>query len=205
MTLIVDMLNELIKGKTAVQQRITVFERVRNIPYRLIPALYSLDLAPHGILLANAGSCTPKHFLLGQWFKLLKYDIKYVTYIYDWTDSDPQFPSKLGALAESYPEEYHLALKVLIEEQWTLVDATWDPFLQHFGFAVNLKWDGFSDTRNAVNQIDSIEHDGPESRVKYACMKRENRSDDEKMTVDRFTICFNQWLDACRYINHLKD
>lgn len=205
MTLIGDILTDITKGKSAVDQRIAVFERVRNIPYRLIPALYSLDRAPHSVLLANAGSCTPKHFLLGQWLGLLRYNTKYVTYTYHWNEPDLQFSPELRTLAEAYPEEYHLALKVLIEGQWTLVDATWDPFLQHLGFAVNLRWDGRSDTLNAVHPIDIIEHDGPEACAKYASMQREDRSDEEKRVVDRFTLCFNQWLDACRYDSCWKD
>ncbi|MFO8132395.1 MAG: hypothetical protein R6U10_00430 [Thermoplasmatota archaeon] len=198
MSLAVSVLQEIIEGKPPVEQRIAVFERVRDIPYRLIPALYDPAIAPAGILQANAGSCTPKHFLLGGWLERLGYPVRYVTSVFDWNSPALAFSEELRRLAGRYPDEYHLCLEVSIEDSWRLVDATWDPGLHHLGFNVNETWDGVSDTDNAVEPLDTIVHASPGERDRYAAGHRHARSAEENAVVERFTMMFNRWLDAAR-------
>ncbi|MGC9555080.1 MAG: hypothetical protein ACP5EK_07185 [Thermoplasmatota archaeon] len=198
MTIVAGVLEDQIKGKTAVQQRIAVFERVRDIPYRLIPALYSPSVAARGTLLAHAGSCTPKHFLLGHWLESMGYQVRYVTFPFHWNAPELQFPPPLRSLARAYPPEYHLALHLLIEGRWTLVDATWDPPLKALGFNVNQRWDGVSDTANAVHPLGEVIHTSPQERDAYAGDLRAQRSPAKRAIADRFTMAFNQWLDEHR-------
>lgn len=198
MSLVEALLREITAGKQPVEQRIAIFEHVRDIPYRLIPALYDPAVAPDGILQANAGSCTPKHFLLGRWFELLGYEVRYLTSVFDWNDPALAFPGELRHLAERYPDEYHLCLELYIDGGWRLVDATWDPGLQHLGFQVNETWDGRSDTANAVEPLDTLVHASSERRDRYVSRHRTARSDGEKAVVQRFTMVFNRWLDERR-------
>ncbi len=199
MSLMESVLHDITGGTSPVAQRIAVFERVRDIPYRLIPALYDPAAAAEGILQANAGSCTPKHFLLGRWFELLGYKVRYLTSVFDWDSPALAFPDELRRLAERYPDEYHLCLQVSIDGQWRLVDATWDLGLRHLGFQVNEPWDGVSDTANAVEPLDTVVHATPKERDRYASRHRTARSDGEKAVVERFTMMFNRWLDDQRH------
>lgn len=198
MSLVESVLHEVTNGKSPIEQRIAVFEHVRDIPYRLVPTLYDPAVAAEGILLANAGSCTPKHFLLGRWLELLGYDVRYLTSVFDWNVPELAFPDGLRRLAERYPDEYHLCLEVDIDGQWRLVDATWDPRLRHLGFQVNDAWDGCSDTENAVIPLETIVHATPGERDRYATGQRRARSDAEQAVVQRFTMQFNRWLDGAR-------
>ncbi len=198
MSLTASVLADITAGKSRVEQRVAVYERVRDIPYRLIPALYDPAVAARDILMANAGSCTPKHFLLGRWLELLGYDVRYITSVFDWNVPEMTFPDGLRQLAERYPDEYHLCLQVSITGRWTLVDATWDQGLRHLGFNVNESWDGVSDTANAVVPLDTVVHASPGERDRYAGERRRARSDGERETVERFTMLFNRWLDEAR-------
>jgi len=198
MSLAASVLADITAGKSRVEQRVAVYERVRGIPYRLIPALYDPAVAARGILMANAGSCTPKHFLLGRWLELLGYRVRYVTSVFDWNSPTLAFPDGLRRLAGRYPDEYHLCLQVSIGGEWRLVDATWDPGLRHLGFNVNESWDGVSDTANAVVPLDTVVHASPGERDRYASERRRARSAEEKAIVERFTMQFNRWLDECR-------
>lgn len=199
MSLVESVLSDITAGKSRIEQRVAIFERVRDVPYRLIPALYDPSLAMDAVLQANAGSCTPKHFLLGRWLEMLGYDVRYVTSVFDWNVPELVFPDELRRLAKRYPDEYHLCLQLHIEGEWRLVDATWDSGLQHLGFNVNETWDGRSDTANAVEPLDTIMHGSPEQRDRYAGERRRARSDVEKATVERFTMQFNRWLDDQRH------
>lgn len=198
MSLVASLFEEVTTGKQPVEQRIAIFERVRDIPYRLIPTLYDPAVAPVGVLQANAGSCTPKHFLLGVWFERLGYPVRYVTSVFDWNAPGLAFPDELRRLAERYPDEYHLCLEVSIEGEWRLIDATWDPGLRHLGFNVNQSWDGIADTENAVEPLEIIVHASREERDRYASERRHARSTEELAVVEHFTMQFNRWLDVHR-------
>ena len=64
--------NEWTAGLGPKEARIAAFNRVRDIPYAIIPELRSPEAGPSGILEKNCGSCQPKHWLLAILFKKLK-------------------------------------------------------------------------------------------------------------------------------------
>jgi len=96
------------------------------------------------------------------------------------------------------PTGTHLACKAYIEGKWILIDATWDVSLKRAGFPVNEKWDGISDTKNAVKPIIEIIHDSIDDRVRYAAQHRSLWTDAEIQAYERFPSLFNAWLDSLR-------
>ena len=54
-----------VQGKDATQARVSIFEKVRDIPHAVIPELCDAERYVD-ILKLGRGSCTPKHFLLGK-------------------------------------------------------------------------------------------------------------------------------------------
>jgi len=144
-----EKLQEWAGGKDPVSARIAVFEHVRDIPYAIVPEL--IDAKRYiDIVKINRGSCTPKHFLLGEMFQRLGLLVLFAVYPFYWgerADILENYPAKLRRMAESRPTGHHLAAKVEIEGRFVLVDATLDMPLARLGLPVNRNWDGFSDTR----------------------------------------------------------
>jgi hypothetical protein len=140
--------HEWADGIDPVQARITIFEKIRDIPYAIVPELIDSERYIN-ILKFGRGSCTPKHFLLGEMFQRLGMAVLFSVYSFRWgnrTDILDNYPAKLRQMAESQPMGHHLACKVEINDRMVLVDATLDSPLVKLGLPVNMKWDGFSDT-----------------------------------------------------------
>jgi len=125
--------------------RIHIFEKVRDIPYAVIPSLVSHDRFAETISI-NQGSCTPKHFLLCHMFQRLGLMVLYAVYPFRWEDLDIDYPSSLKRMAHSLPMGHHLACRVELCGRLALVDATVDLSLKGLGLPVTEQWDGLSDT-----------------------------------------------------------
>lgn len=133
------------KGKGLLAARVSIYERIRDIPYAIVPELIDSERYPE-ILAMGRGSCTPKHFLLCDMYQELGMSVLFAGYPFRWDEVDVDYPAKLRRLAESMPMSYHVACKVEIEGSLVLVDATLDPALEKLGLPVNKQWDGVSDT-----------------------------------------------------------
>lgn len=131
-------------GKTDIEARINIFEKVRDIPYAIVPELISAENYLE-ILRINKGSCTPKHLLLAYLYERLGLTVLLAVYPFRWADVEIDFPPQLKKQADSLPDDHHLACKVEIEGKLVLVDATVDLALEKVGLPVNREWDGRSD------------------------------------------------------------
>lgn len=179
--------------------RIAVFNKIRDIPYMIIPELRSPDAGPSGILEKNCGSCQPKHWLAALYFKKLGIPVKYATYPFYWHAGNIiKYPSELKAMMKTLPVTNHLAIKANINTEWVLVDATYDLPLGKVGFPINRSWDGVSPTRNAVHPLKEILHDTVEERVAYDALTRESYTETEKTALAEFVPKLNAWFESLR-------
>ncbi len=137
---------EWVRGKSAIEARVSVYERIRDIPYAVIPELNNPERYAE-ILTLKKGSCIPKHFLLCAMFHRLGLDVLYAVYPFRWDEVEIDYPPSLRRLAKALPPTHHLACKVDIDGNLVLVDATLDPALARLGLPVNKQWDGRSDTQ----------------------------------------------------------
>ncbi len=149
MGLIERRFQEWTQGKSIVEARTSIYQKIRDIPYAVIPEL--VDAARYAeILKLQRGSCTPKHFLLGNMFQRLGMLVLYAVYPYRWDEGWDEiafdYPSHLRKMAEEMPISHHLACRVDIDGELILVDATLDLALEGIGMTVNKEWDGISDT-----------------------------------------------------------
>ena len=139
-----EQFNEWVKGRSAEEARINIYDRIRDIPYAVIPEI--IDSARYvEILRLKRGSCTPKHFLLRAMYEKLGMFVLYAVYPFRWDELDIVYPPRLKKLAQRMPLSHHLACKVDIDGELVLVDATVDPALEKLGLPVNKNWDGTSD------------------------------------------------------------
>ena len=150
LSVVENIFNELTEGKDDLQARISIFERIRDIPYAIVPRLISAENYLE-ILKIGKGSCTPKHLLLADLYKRLRLTILLAVYPFRWADVDIELPPRLEKQADSLPNDHHLACKVEIEGRLVLIDATVDLPLQILGLPVNTGWDGKADMFMPIN------------------------------------------------------
>lgn len=183
--------NRWAQGKTAKDARVAIYERIRDIPYAVIPELN--DAARYvEILRLGKGSCTPKHMLLGDIYQRLGLLVLYAIYPFRWDEFEIDYPPKLRKLAKAMPVSFHLALKVDIEGKLVLVDATVDRALEGLGLPVNKEWDGTSDTLLPIKPV------GEEQL--YHPLEARNMG----RVVDESSLTFyrelNSWLEEVRKV-----
>ena len=151
-----EQFKQWVRGKSEVEARVTIFERIRDIPYAVIPELNDSERYPD-ILRVRKGSCLPKHLLLCNMYQRLGLTVLYAVYPFRWDELEIDYPPKLRRLAKAMPPSRHLACKVDIDGRLVLVDATLDPPLERLGLPVNKEWDRKSDTLLPVKSGDGEE------------------------------------------------
>ena len=186
-------LHEWTRGKSAKDARITIYYKIRDIPYAVIPELNDSEQYIH-ILEFNRGSCTPKHFLLCDMYQRIGLELLYAVYPFRWDEFALLYPPELRRLAKAMPIGYHLACKVDIDGRFILVDATLEPALQKIGLPVNREWDGIRDTLLAVNPCgeEQLYHPSEARSIQPGIT-------DEKSLA--FINGLNAWLEKLREVN----
>ncbi len=158
------------EGLTPLAARIQIYEKIRDIPYAILPELIDAERYLE-ILSTGRGSCTPKHFLLAEMYRRLGLLTLFVVYPFHWGERAEIFtdyPEKLRLMAQRQPLGYHLACKVEIDNRLVVVDATLDlPLSKLPEFPVNITWDGRSDTLLPMTPVDEemVFHPAERSRM----------------------------------------
>ena len=178
-----------VQGKDATQARISIYQKIRDIPYAVVPELND-EKRYVEILTCGKGSCMPKHFLLHDMYERLGMLVLYAVYPFRWDEVQTNYPTKLRRLAEELPTSYHLACRVDINGKFVLVDATLDLPLERLGLPVNKKWDGISNTLLPINPC------GEEQLYHPSEVYLQQAQYDEKTLA--FYNVLNEWLEKAR-------
>jgi hypothetical protein len=187
--LIEERFREWTQGRDATDARVSIYERIRDIPYAVIPELIDAQRYVE-ILKLGKGSCTPKHFLLCNMYQRLEMVVLYVVYPFRWDEFEIDYPPRLKKLAEALPTSYHLACKVEVGGKFVLVDATLDLPLKRLGLPVNEKWDGISNTSLPMNPCEEGQLYHPSEAYLQRALP------DEKSLA--FYDELNSWLEQIR-------
>lgn len=127
-------------GSDHARARITLFERVREIPYR-----YPASRDPAEVLRQGCGSCSGKHYLLAEMFRLLGLRVRHMICTHRFNESSLVFPPAMqDVLRRNEIVDLHDYVQIAVNDTWIDVDATWERGLRDFGFPVNDGWDGKS-------------------------------------------------------------
>jgi len=178
--------------------RVRTFEGVRDIPFAVVPAFFARENGVKGMLLARKGFCVPKHYFLGEMCVEKGVPVRYRAFSFYWKDLAAGYPEALRELANALPVTYHLACEMFIGNKWVFTDATWDAPLKIAGFGVNEKWDGVSDTENAVKPLDEIGFERAEEHERWYASKLAEYTASEKRKLLRFSVKLNTWLEIIR-------
>ena len=181
--------HEWTNGKSALEARINIYEKIRDIPYAVIPELIGSERYIE-ILKLGRGSCAPKHLLLAGMYERLGIMILYAVYPFRWADIKIDYPARLRELANSLPISNHLACKVEIEGRLVLVDATVDLALEKLGLPVNREWDGISDTVLPIEPLGEEQLYHPSEAAYISVMPDEDHL--------AFYNGLNAWLEEAR-------
>ena len=189
-TIIDERLRQWTGGKDPLHARISIYEKIRDIPYAVIPELNSAEKY-HEILTLEKGSCTPKHLLLCNMYQRLGMMVLFAVYPFRWDEFEIDYPPQLRRLARQLTTSYHLACRIEIGSELVLVDATADLPLEKLGITVNKTWDGISNTSLPVTPC------GEEALYHPAEAKLTQTQYDKKALT--FYEKLNQWLAKQRY------
>jgi len=125
-------------GCDPLRSRVVLFERVREIPY-----VYPASRDPTDVLRNGRGSCSGKHYLLGEMFRLLGLRVRHMICTHRFNESPLAFPAPMQeTLRKNEIVDLHDYLQIEVDGSWVDVDATWPQRLREFGFPVNEEWDG---------------------------------------------------------------
>jgi len=158
---------------------ITIFNLIRDIPYK-IPL--SLD--------DKAIDCDQKHKELFDLLTKHGLKVRFRICVFLWNDLN--IPAKILKIFHTNKCE-HLYLEVLIENQWIVLDATWDIGLKNI-LKIN-KWDGKSNTDLAVKPL-KIYSPKEKRNLLHNETKESFLKDIE--TSGAFYRAFNEWLEKNR-------
>jgi hypothetical protein len=125
-------------GRDPVAARIALFERVRDIPYT-----YPASRNPAEVLRQRVASCSGKHYLLGELFRMLGLKVRNMICRHRFDESALPFPDEMQTLLlKNEIVDFHDYLQIQVDGQWIEVDATWEGGLREFGFPVTEQWNG---------------------------------------------------------------
>ncbi len=161
-------LQEWTRGRDPVAARIALFEGVRDFPYQ-----YPASRDPIEVLKTRRGSCSGKHYLLGELFRRQGVPVRHMVCTHRFNESPLPFPEELEAvLLKSEIVDLHDYLRIQVDGQWIDVDATWEKGLREFGFPVTEDWDGRSSMLLTVIADESEEVAGDPAKTKEEMLSK---------------------------------
>ena len=175
-------------GLSAEQARVALFERVRDSPYS-----YPASRDPAEVLRAGFGTCSGKHYLLAEFYRLLGLNVRHMICSHRFNESDLPFPQDMQEmLMRDEVVDMHDYLQVEIDGQWVDIDATWERGLREFGFPVTEEWDGSSVMRLSVVPDEHVVVEGEAARAKEELLAK--LSPRQRSLRKRFLDALNNWV-----------
>jgi hypothetical protein len=175
-------------GLDPIRSRVVLFEKVRDIPYA-----YPTSRDPIEVLTSSRGSCSGKHYLLGEMYRRLGLPARHLICSHRFNESPIVFPDEMQEmLRKNEIVDLHDYLQVQVDGVWVDVDATWEAGLRAFGFPVNEDWDGKSSMALSVvpEELTFVERD-PERQKEAMLSKLTPR---QRTLRSQFLEALNDWV-----------
>lgn len=175
-------------GLDPCRSRIALFENVRDIAYG-----YPASRDPLEVLQTSRGSCSGKHYLLGEFYRLLGVPTRHMICMHRFNESPIVFPEEMQEmLRKNEIVDLHDYLQIEIDGGWVDVDATWEAGLRAFGFPVNEDWDGNTPMALSVvtEELTLVERD-PERQKEAMLAKLTPR---QRTLRKQFLEALNGWV-----------
>ena len=134
---------------------IEIFNKVRDIPYRIPIALDEIEGE-------EGGNCLYKVELLKNLLEEKGLKCRYRLCSFLWSELNL---AESVIQAEHNDNAEHVWLEVLIQNKWVILDPSWDIGLAKI-FQINI-WDGISDTKPAVKPMEIFDIDTSAAMMKF--------------------------------------
>ncbi|HYD50403.1 MAG TPA: transglutaminase domain-containing protein, partial [Terriglobales bacterium] len=182
---------ELTKGLDPVASRIVLFEQVRDIPYA-----YPASRDPVEVLRQNCGSCSGKHYLLGELYRHLGLRVRHIICTHRFNESPLVFPDEMQEmLRKNEIVDLHDYLQICVDDDWIDVDATWESGLRAFGFPVNEDWDGSASMALSVVPEEHAEVEQDPERIKDEMLSK--LTPRQRTLRKQFLEALSRWVAEC--------
>jgi transglutaminase-like putative cysteine protease len=176
------------QGCDALRARIKVFENVRDIPY-----CYPASRDPAEVLKQRRGSCSGKHYLLGELFRMLGLRVRHMICTHRFNESPLVFPPPMQEmLRKNEIVDLHDYLQIAVEDTWVDIDATWERGLREFGFPGNDEWDGKGAMLLSVVADDFAEAERDPERLKEELLSK--LTPRQRALRKQFLEALSQWV-----------
>lgn len=181
-------LEEWTRGRDPVAARIALFEHVRDLPYQ-----YPASRDPLEVLRRGAGSCSGKHYLLGELFRRQKLPVRHMQCTHRFNDSALAFPEHMqDMLRKNEIVDVHDFLQINVDGQWIDVDATWPLGLRDFGLPVTDDWDGKSSMLLTVVSDEPEQVQGDPAKAKEERLSK--LTPRQRQLRKQFLEALGQWV-----------
>lgn len=178
-------------GCDPLRSRIVVFEKVRDIPYA-----YPASRDPIEVLRQDRGSCSGKHYLLGEMFRRLGLPIRHIICTHRFNESPLVFPDEMQEmLRKNEIVDLHDYLQIHLGGEWIDVDATWESGLRAFGFPVNEDWDGVTSMALSVVPEDHAIVEKDPDRLKDEMLSK--LTPRQRNLRKQFLEALSKWVAEC--------
>jgi transglutaminase-like putative cysteine protease len=179
---------EWTRGRDAVAARIALFERVRDLAYE-----YPASRNPVEVLQRRAGSCSGKHYLLGELFRRQGLPVRHMMCTHRFNDSPLPFPGHMqDLLRKNEILDVHDYLQIAVDGEWIDIDATWPLGLRDFGLPATDDWDGKSPMVLTVIPDEQIEVHGDPAKTKEEQLSK--LTPRQRTLRKQFLEALSQWV-----------
>jgi hypothetical protein len=181
-------LAEWTRGCSRDAARIALFEHVRDLPYR-----YPASRNPVEVLQQRAGSCSGKHYLLGELFRRQGIPVRHMVCTHRFNDSPVPFPERMqDLLRKNDIVDVHDYLQICVNGTWIDVDATWPLALRDFGLPTTDEWDGRSPMVLSVIPEEHEQIEGDPAKAKEERLSK--LTPRQRMLRKQFLEALSQWV-----------
>jgi transglutaminase-like putative cysteine protease len=179
---------EWTRGRDAVAARVALFERVRDLSYQ-----YPASRNPIEVLQRGGGSCSGKHYLLGELFRRQGLPVRHMMCTHRFNDSPLPFPGHMqDLLRKNEILDVHDYLQISVDGEWIDIDATWPLGLRDFGLPATDDWDGKSPMVLTVIPDEQVEVHGDPAKTKEEQLSK--LTPRQRTLRKQFLEALSQWV-----------
>ena len=181
-------LEEWTQGRGPGAARIALFERVRDLPYQ-----YPASRNPVDVLQRPGGSCSGKHYLLGELFRRQGLAVRHMLCTHRFNESPVPFPDRMqDLLRKNEIVDVHDYLQINLDGTWIDVDATWPLALRDFGLPATDDWDGQSSMMLTVVPEEQAPTSGDPAKAKEERLSK--LTPRQRTLRKQFLEALGQWV-----------
>ena len=123
----------------------------------------------------------------------LRFETRFCVHEFKWSTFKLSFPKELADLINLSQIDFHTNLEVKVDNEWIMVDATWDDDLIDAGFPGTKNWNGKESTVNCVVSLNEYKFNTLIERNDFSATKNNKLGNESE-----FILQLNMYLNSIR-------